>query len=54
MRGVPLWVVALVLAALAPFAAKVLASTLEQRGRERSRRILAAKPTATQPRGDER
>jgi hypothetical protein len=39
--SVPLWVIALVLAAFAPFAARVLASTLEQRARDRSRRILA-------------
>ena len=44
MRGampLPLWAVALVLAALAPFAAKVLASMFERRSRERTRRLLA-------------
>jgi len=44
MRGampLPLWAIALVLAALAPFAAKVLASMFERRSRERTRRLLA-------------
>ncbi len=44
MRGampLPLWAVALVFAALAPFVAKVLASTFERRSRERTRRLLA-------------
>jgi hypothetical protein len=43
MRGalpLPLWAVALVLAALAPLMAKALASMLERRSRERSARIL--------------
>jgi hypothetical protein len=37
---VPLWVVALVLATLAPFAAKALAASFERWSRERSRQIL--------------
>jgi hypothetical protein len=37
---VPLWAVALVLAALAPFAAASLATTFEQHSRARSRRLL--------------
>jgi len=44
MRGampLPLWVVALVLAAIAPFVAKTLASMFEHRSRERSKRLLA-------------
>ena len=52
MRGalpVPLWVVALVLAALAPFAARMLSSTLEQRSRNRSRRILGSRSAVTGP-----
>jgi hypothetical protein len=43
MRGampLPLWVVALVLATLAPFAAKMLASTFERRSRQRSQQLL--------------
>ena len=45
MRGamsLPLWAVALALAAIAPFAAKMLAGAFEHRSRERSRRILGA------------
>lgn len=43
MRGampLPLWVVALVLAMLAPFAAKMLAFMFERRSRQRSRQLL--------------
>ncbi len=44
MRGampLPLWAIALVLAAIAPFAAKALASTFERRSRARTKRLLA-------------
>jgi len=44
MRGampLQLWAIALVLAALAPFAARALASMFERRSHERTRRILA-------------
>jgi len=44
MRGsmpVPLWVIALVLAAAAPLAARALATFFERRGKERSARILS-------------
>jgi hypothetical protein len=37
----PPWVFALVLAVIAPFAAKTLAGYFEKRSRERSRQILA-------------
>jgi hypothetical protein len=36
----PLWVVALVLAAVAPAVAKTMANVFERRARERSRQIL--------------
>lgn len=39
--SLPLWSVALVLAAIAPFIAKVVASTFERRARTRSKRLLA-------------
>jgi hypothetical protein len=45
MHGVtslPLWAVALVLAALAPFGAKLLVSMFERHARQRSRRVLTA------------
>jgi hypothetical protein len=45
MRGampLPLWAIALVLAALAPFVAKVLANVFERRSRARSKRLLAS------------
>ena len=44
MRGamsLPLWVVALVFAAIAPLVAKALASMFERHSRERSKRVLA-------------
>lgn len=47
MRGamsLPLWTIALVLAAVAPFAARALASALERRAHERGKRILAQRP----------
>jgi hypothetical protein len=37
----PLWVVALVLAAVAPLVARALASVFERRSHERSARVLA-------------
>ena len=37
---VPVWAVALVLAVLAPFAARMLAMALERRAREKSSRLL--------------
>lgn len=43
MQGLPVWVVALVLAATAPFCAKALAVLFERRSRERSRRLLVAR-----------
>ena len=42
----PLWVVALVLATVAPFAAKTLATAFERRSHERSRRLLNANAKA--------
>lgn len=45
MRGVlplPLWALALVLAVLAPFMARAVASIFARRSRERSRRVLAS------------
>ncbi len=38
--GLPLWAIALALAVLAPFAARALATLLEERVRARSRRAL--------------
>jgi len=40
--SLPLWVVALVLAAVAPLVARGLASAFERRARDRSKRILEA------------
>jgi hypothetical protein len=43
MRGVmplPLWVIALVLAAIAPLVARALASAFERRARTRGKRVL--------------
>jgi hypothetical protein len=39
--GLPLWVIALALAVLAPFAARALATWCDERVRARSRRALA-------------
>ncbi|HVJ89844.1 MAG TPA: hypothetical protein VM580_08565 [Labilithrix sp.] len=53
MRGempLPLWAVALVFAALAPFAAKALASTFERRARARSKRLLEEPPSGNETR----
>ena len=53
MRGLmplPLWAIALVLAAIAPFLAKVLASTFERRSRERSTRVLGRLEEGREPR----
>jgi hypothetical protein len=41
LLGLPLWVIALVLAAFAPFCARAWGTTLERRVRERSVRLLA-------------
>ena len=38
--SLPLWVAALLLAAVAPFVAKALGSMFEKRSRERSQRLL--------------
>ncbi|MBX3261412.1 MAG: hypothetical protein KIS78_23295 [Labilithrix sp.] len=51
MRGamsLPLWSVALVLAAVAPFVARALASAFERRAHERTKRILAQRPARPQ------
>jgi hypothetical protein len=53
LLGLPLWAVALVVAALAPFGARAWGSWVERRVRERSVRLLASldrDPPAKEPR----
>lgn len=52
MRGatpLPLWAVALVLAALAPFAARIVANAFERAARMRSRRLLERADVVDEP-----